>query len=150
MTPENSAPDGSPPSPRQLWLHIRTPTGLLHSGAVNRIRAEDLDGWFGILPGRPDIVSALPPGLLVFEDDDGEAFVANGGGTLDLRHGRCRTALRSAVLSRTPEGIGQAIVAQREATEKRSRAQHSVLDQLLAEALRRALEADPRLAEQGR
>ena len=68
------------------WLLVRSPEGLVFDGPVKAIRAEDEDGWFGVLPGRTDIVAVLPPGLLLFEDEAGDEFV-DSGGLLELAGG---------------------------------------------------------------
>ena len=50
---------------------------------VLRIVAESTEGSFGLLPNRLDCVTALVPGILVFETEaDGEVFVAVDEGIL--------------------------------------------------------------------
>jgi len=51
--------------------------------AVRRIVAETNDGYYGFLPHRRDCVTALTPGILVYDsEDDGEVFVAVDQGIL--------------------------------------------------------------------
>ena len=79
------------------------------AGEVASVVAEDRDGWFGIRPGRADLVALLPAGLLVFRDpgpEGAEGFVALSGGVLDLAGSRCRVLAGDAVLSRSLEDIG--------------------------------------------
>ncbi|MCA9623430.1 MAG: hypothetical protein KC731_30625 [Myxococcales bacterium] len=121
----------------RLHLEIRTPRGLLVDGPIRRLAAEDLDGWFGILPGRTDVVAALPAGLLVFEDEDGEAFLALAGGLLDLRAGDCRVMAREAVLSRDLDAISEAVDAHIDERRRRGGRQRDVMADLAREALRR-------------
>ncbi|POZ51388.1 F0F1 ATP synthase subunit epsilon [Methylovulum psychrotolerans] len=52
------------------------------TGGVSRIVAETHQGSFGLLPHRLDCVAALPPGILVYETDAGEAFLAVDEGVL--------------------------------------------------------------------
>lgn len=52
------------------------------TGGVSRIVAETHQGSFGLLPHRLDCVAALPPGILVYETDVGEAFLAVDEGVL--------------------------------------------------------------------
>lgn len=122
----------------ELQLQIRTPGGLLYSGQVEAISAEDLDGWFGIRRGRPDLMAVLPPGLLSFRDADGEGFVANDGGVLDLHRGCCRVALRSALLARNVDELAPLLQRSRQQLQLRARAREQVVDRLLDEAMRRA------------
>lgn len=137
----------SPETPREvvggLSLEIRTPNGVLYAGPISRLRAEDLSGWFGLLPGRPDLLSVLRQGLLVFEDEAGEVYVANGGGTLDLRGGRCAVMLRSAVMTRSSDDLAGALAKARAHAQSAKRAQQETLDVLIDEAVRRATEPDP-------
>jgi alternate F1F0 ATPase F1 subunit epsilon len=115
----------------------------MFQGPVHRVRAEDLDGWFGIRPGRRDLVAVLPAGLLLFEDEAGEAFLALAGGLLDLRGDRCRVMAREAVLARQLEEIAGLVEKHARARQQRTAKQRDVFDDLAKEALRR-------LARQGR
>ncbi len=50
---------------------------------VSRIVAENLNGSFGLLPHRLDCVAALPPGILIYENEGaGETYVAVDEGVL--------------------------------------------------------------------
>ena len=123
----------SPP----LSLAIRTPLGLLYEGSVRSIRAEDLDGGFGILPGRRDLAAALPPGLVLFEDAEGDGYVAVSGGVLELTGGACRVMAPEAELARDPTDAAERLVALRAARRERSERRRGVLFDLEREALRR-------------
>lgn len=120
-----------------LTLRVRTPEGLLVDRAVERVIAEDADGWFGIAPGRRDLVAALLPGLLVFRDREGEAFVALGGGLLELRNDECRVLCRDAVVVRSIDQIAERVEALLRSRRARSHIQRGVVAELVREALRR-------------
>lgn len=120
-----------------LHLHLRTPRGLLVDGPIRRLEAEDVDGWFGVRPGRTDLVAALPAGLLVFEDDEGEAFVALAGGLLDLRGDSCRVMAREAVLSRDLDTVAEAVEEHLDERRHRGGRQRDVMTDLAKEAVRR-------------
>lgn len=124
-----------------LTLAVRTPEGLLYEGAVRSIRAEDLDGGFGILPGRRDLAAVLPVGLVLFEDDAGDGFVAVSGGVLELTAGRCRVMAPEAALARDPDDAASALGALRAAREARTARRRGVLADLEREALRRLAHA---------
>lgn len=65
---------------------------------VRRIVAEGPEGRFGMLPGHIDFVSALVPGILLYETEDGsERFVAVNSGTLVKCSDEVRVAVRGAV-----------------------------------------------------
>lgn len=121
----------------RLRLELRTPSGLLVSQDVRSITAEDLDGWFGIAPGRSDLVAVLPPGLLSFRDDEGECFVALAGGLLDLHDGRCRVAAREAVLTRSLDEVADRVEQLLDYRKQRRAVQRQTLTDLIREAERR-------------
>jgi len=134
---------GCPP----LRLAVRTPEGLVFDGTVAAIRAEDLDGGFGILPGRRDLAAVLPPGLVLFTDDDGDGYVAVSGGVLELIGGRCRVVAGEAELARDPEEAARALRSVHESRASRAARHTGVLEDLEREALHRlatALKQDAR------
>ncbi len=50
---------------------------------VTRIVAETREGSFGLLPQRLDCVAALPPGILIYENDaEGEVYLAVDEGVM--------------------------------------------------------------------
>lgn len=124
-----------------LTLQVRSPEGLVFDGPVRALRAEDEDGWFGVLPGRMDVVAVLPPGLLLFEDAAGDGFVALSGGLLELADGRCRVMAREARLSRDVEEAAAALDALLEARRRRAGRRRGVMQDLEREALRRLARA---------
>src|SRR5690606_23422698 len=121
----------------ELFLEIRTPSGRLFHGNVSTIRAEDLDGWFGIRPHRPDLIAALRPGLLIFEDEQGSAFVATSGGMLNLFANHCQVALQTGVLTRSPSELAAHLAKTRDDATARKNRRDEVSKALLAEAVRR-------------
>lgn len=122
---------------RPLSLALRTPAGLLYEGPVQAVVAEDLSGWFGIRPGRADLVAVLAPGLLVLRDEQGEAFAALSGGLLDLRGGLCRVLAREARVSRALPTLADELAAHLRSRRERGAARRVALDDLAREALRR-------------
>jgi alternate F1F0 ATPase F1 subunit epsilon len=121
-----------------LRLRLRTPHGLQLDQPVSSIRAEDQDGWFGIAPGRPDLVAVLPAGLLIFRDADGEGFVALGGGLLHLLRGECRVMCRDAAFTRELGQIADRIEVLVQSRRERLETHRGVLAELARESLRRA------------
>jgi alternate F1F0 ATPase F1 subunit epsilon len=122
---------------RPLLLRVRTPDGLLVDRPVRAVSAEDLDGWFGLAPGRRSMVAALPPGLLVFRDGDGEWFVAHAGGLLDLVGDECRVMTLEAELSDDLERVAGLVEARRASRRTRGQRHRDALHDLAREALRR-------------
>lgn len=81
-----------------MRLEVITPMAVCVDRPVRRIVAEGPDGRFGLLPGHIDFVSALVPGILLYETEDGaERFVAVNSGTLVKCGEEVRVAVRGAV-----------------------------------------------------
>lgn len=81
-----------------MRLEVITPMAVRMDRRVRRIVAEGPDGRFGMWPGHIDFVSALVPGILVYETEDGaERFVAVNAGTLVKCGDAVRVAVRGAV-----------------------------------------------------
>lgn len=121
----------------RLTLQLRTPAGLLADQDVRSIVAEDASGYFGILPGRLDLVAALPASLLRFVDTEGEAFVALSGGLLALRNGVCRVTAREAELTRDLDVVAQQLDAAFALRTQRAETRRGALFDLEREAMQR-------------
>ncbi|SDJ38275.1 F0F1 ATP synthase subunit epsilon [Lutimaribacter saemankumensis] len=81
-----------------MRLEVITPMAVCVDRPVRRIVAEGPDGCFGLLPGHIDFVSALVPGILLYEtEDSAERFVAVNSGTLVKCGAEVRVAVRGAV-----------------------------------------------------
>lgn len=120
-----------------LTLQVRTPDGLLVDQAVRAVVAEDRDGWFGIRPGRTDMVASLPPGLTIFRDDSAERYIASSGGLLELSGGVCRVMLRDAELCDDLDEVSDRLAEARQRRKQRSETYRGVFEELEREALRR-------------
>ncbi|MBK6515279.1 MAG: F0F1 ATP synthase subunit epsilon [Polyangiaceae bacterium] len=120
-----------------LRLALRSSSGLLFDGPVEAISAEDQSGWFGVLPGREDLIAVLPPGLLMFRDEQGEAFVALAGGLLDLRRERCRVLARDALVERSLDEVAGRVETLLTLRRQAGARRRSVVDDLAKEAMRR-------------
>lgn len=81
-----------------MRLKVITPLAMEVDRLVRRIVAEGPHGRFGMWPGHIDFVSALVPGILLYETEDGaERFVAINSGTLVKCGDDVRVAVRGAV-----------------------------------------------------
>ena len=86
-----------------MHLKILLPTEILVDQKVNKITAEADDGEFCLLPRHVDYVSAIVPGILTYEDEEGgEQFAAVDRGVLvkagdnvlvSVRRGACGAEL---------------------------------------------------------
>jgi len=88
-----------------LRLTVRTPTGVVHDGPVSAVVAEDHDGWFGVRPGRAELVAILPAGVLTFRDAAGEGFVALAPAVLHHQRETCLVLAAEAAVARRLEAL---------------------------------------------
>lgn len=80
-------------------LRVWTPTEILVTAAVAKVKAEAEDGWFGVLPRHVDFVTSLVPGVLTFESVDGEThYIAIDYGVLVKCGAELSVSTRNAVL----------------------------------------------------
>ena len=72
------------PQPTLMSLKILLPFGIFaEETGVSRIVAETREGSFGLLPHRLDCVTALAPGILIYENEaEGEVYLALDEGVL--------------------------------------------------------------------
>jgi F-type H+-transporting ATPase subunit epsilon len=122
-----------------IHLELRVPSGVVIDRPVRSIRAEDRTGWFGIRPGRADLVAILPSGLLLFDDEEGEWFVALSGGLLHMEGGKCQVAVREAVVSRDLDAVAAEVDRQVRRRRERGTRQREVIEDLVKEAMRRLI-----------
>ena len=99
--------------PTLMHLKILLPFQIYaEDGNVSRIVAESHEGAFGLLPHRLDCVTALVPGILIYENEaEGEVYVAVDEGVL------VKTGLSVLVSVRNAIG-GRDLGALREAVER--------------------------------
>jgi F-type H+-transporting ATPase subunit epsilon len=81
-----------------VQLKVMLPEKILLQAEVRKVVAEAADGSFGILPRHIDMVAALVPGLMSFEDRRGEEeFLAVDGGVLVKQGEQVLVSTRNAV-----------------------------------------------------
>ncbi len=81
-----------------MKLKVFQPVAIFLETGARRIVAEGPAGSFGILPRHVDLATALSPGILGYETDQGrEAFLAVDGGILVKQGDEVLVATRLAV-----------------------------------------------------
>lgn len=55
-----------------MKLKVMVPTHIFLDTRVQKIIAEGANGFFGLLPGHVDFVTALASGILSFQDENGQ------------------------------------------------------------------------------
>jgi F-type H+-transporting ATPase subunit epsilon len=123
----------------KVWL----PAEILFEEEVSRIRAEAHNGWFGLLPHHIDFVTALVPGVLMFDPcDKPREYLAVDHGIL-VKCGpevsvSTRNAVRGTSFAQLKKEVEVQFLAQQE-REKTSRAFEAKLE---ADLVRHLLEME--------
>jgi len=123
-----------------MMLKVLLPTRILMSRKVEKITAEAENGSFTLLPRHVDFVASLNPGLLSYESDGEEKFLAVDEGVLVKAGEEVLVSVRDAV-GGVPLGRVRGIVEERflEMDEKERKAR-SALARFEADFVRRFLE----------
>ena len=128
--------------PNLMHLEVLLPFGVfVDRTGVSRIVAETPEGSFGLLPHRRDCVTALAPGILVYQGEaESETYVAVDEGVL------VKTGLDVLVSVRDAMG-GTDLGQLREAVERdflrldsREREVRSLMDKMESSLIRRLAE----------
>jgi F-type H+-transporting ATPase subunit epsilon len=124
-----------------MRLELVTPLMRALSLPVRRIVAEAPNGAFGMLPRHADFVSALVPGILVYEPEDGaERYAAVNGGTLVKCADEVLVATRNAILGDDLEHLQARVREEFLQIDETERAARSALARLEAGMIRRFAE----------
>lgn len=126
-----------------MTLTVRLPTEILMDEPVSRIRAEAVDGWFGLLPKHIDFVTALVPGILVFQPvGKPDEFLAVDQGILVKCGPQVSVSTRNAVRGTDIGQLKREVEArfrERQELDRKARAMEAKLE---ADLVRRLLEAE--------
>ena len=101
-----------------LHLTIATPGSLLvDTGDVGSLRAEDMSGAFGVLPGHADLLTVLPPSVVGWtKRGEAQRFCAVSGGVLTVSSGdRVSIACRRGTVGDDLAALEAAVATQRSA-----------------------------------
>jgi len=110
-----------------------------HEG-VGRIVAETPEGSFGILPRRLDCVAVLTPGVLAWERDGHEAWMAVDEGLLIKTGDTVTVSVRHAVAGEDLADLRDLVEREYLTLDEHEREVRSVLDKLEIGLMRRLVE----------
>ena len=126
-----------------MKLNVWLPSELLLEEEVVRIKAQADNGSFGMLPRHIDFVTALAPGVLVFQrPGKPEEYLAIDHGILVKCGPEVRVSTRNAVRGESLEQLRAEVekqFQQREELEKQARALEAKLE---TDLVRRLLEQE--------
>lgn len=116
-----------------MRLKVFLPMRILLDQEVTKIVAEAENGSFCLLPRHIDFVAALARGIVSFESDTGEEFLAVDGGILVKQASEVRISTRKAVRSKDLHEMKQIIKQEFEVLDEREKKIRSVLAKLEAD-----------------
>lgn len=124
-----------------VWL----PSEMLLEEEVDRIKAEAVDGWFGMLPKHIDFVTALVPGVMTFQPcGKPEEYLAVDHGILVKCGPNVSLSTRNAVRGTNLEYLKTAVEEQFRLREEREKAARAYEAKLEADLVRHLMEAERR------
>jgi F-type H+-transporting ATPase subunit epsilon len=125
-----------------MKLKIMLPTRVLIDQDVNKVVAEAQNGSFCILPKHIDFVSALVPGILLFESNNEEEFLAIDEGILVKWGSDVLVSTRNAVRSKDLGQLKQTVEEEFRILDDREKKSRSVIARLEADFAKRILELE--------
>ena len=124
-----------------MRLKVLLPTRVLFDGEVRKVIAEGLNGSFGMLPRHIDFVSALAPGVLVYESEDGvERYLGTDEGILVKCGAEVTVSTRNAISGDDLRTLRDLVRERYVELDERERAARSALARLEVGVVRRFLE----------
>ncbi len=128
-----------------MQLRILLPTKVLVDEKASKVIAEAQDGSFCLLPAHIDFVAALVPGLLSFEDENGEeVYLAVDEGILVKEGQIVWVSARNAVKGKELGQLRQTIEDTFRVLDDREKTARSAMAKIEAGFVRRFLEIQRR------
>lgn len=122
-------------------LKVLLPSQVLMDEKVNKIIAEGGEGYFGLLPGHIDFMTALVPGLLMIYLESGhEELLAVDQGILVKRGQDVWISTRNAIRNADLGSAKNLIEEQFKTLDERERMARSATAKLEADIIRRFME----------
>lgn len=125
-----------------MRLRVFLPVNVLIDKEVTKVTAEAENGSFCILPKHIDFVAALTSGILSFESNREEEFLAVDEGILVKWGVDVMVSTRNAVRSKDLGTLRQTVKEQFRMLNEREKRTRSVLAKLEADFARRILELE--------
>lgn len=121
-------------------LKILLPAEILLEHEVTKINAEAENGYFCLLQHHVDFVAALIPGVLSYESNGVDHFIAVDGGTLVKRGQEVLVSTRNAVRGPELGKLKQVVEEQFEELDEKEKKARTAAAKLEVDLLRRFLE----------
>jgi F-type H+-transporting ATPase subunit epsilon len=121
-------------------LKILLPAEILLDREVTKINAEAENGYFCLLPQHVDFTAALVPGVLSYESQGQDHFLAVDGGTLVKRGQEVLVSIRNAVRGPELGKLKEVVEEQFEELDEKEKKARTAAAKLEVDLLRRFLE----------
>ncbi|KQC15799.1 MAG: F0F1 ATP synthase subunit epsilon [Methanothrix sp.] len=116
-----------------MRLKVLLPTTVFVDEEVAKVVAEAENGSFCILPKHIDFVAALVPGILSFESDQGEEFLATDEGILVKCASQVVVSTRKAMRSRDLGMLKRTVREEFRSLDEREKKTRTILAKLEAD-----------------
>jgi len=123
-------------------LKVFLPDKIFLDVEVNKINAEAEDGAFTILPRHVDWVASLVPGILSYQIDDKESFLALDEGVLVKCGAEVMVSVRNAISGENLGNLRQAVEEKFHELDEREKKARSILARFEADFIRRFIEVE--------
>jgi F-type H+-transporting ATPase subunit epsilon len=123
-------------------LKVLLPTRIFLEEKASQISGEALNGSFTILPRHVDFVTVLQPGLLYFESEEKEVFLAVDIGVLLKAGQEVLVSVRNAVRAKSLEDVRRKVEQRYQELNEKEKKSRSVLAKFESDFIRRFLELE--------
>ncbi|MFW6136514.1 MAG: F0F1 ATP synthase subunit epsilon [Candidatus Aminicenantaceae bacterium] len=125
-----------------MKIKVLLPTHVFMEEETGKISGEALNGSFTILPRHVDFVTALQAGLLFFEGEKGETFLAVDKGVLLKAGDEVLVSVRSAAKAENLEDVRRKVEERYRELNEKEKKSRSVLAGFESDFVRRFLELE--------
>ncbi|HUS75155.1 MAG TPA: F0F1 ATP synthase subunit epsilon [Methanothrix sp.] len=116
-----------------MKLKVILPMRIFLDQEVTKVTAEAANGSFCLLPKHIDFVAALVPGIISFESEKGEEYLAVDEGVLVKRASEVMVSTRRAVRSKDLGEMLQIVKQEFRILDEREKKTRSILAKLEAD-----------------
>jgi F-type H+-transporting ATPase subunit epsilon len=113
---------------------------FVEKAGVKRIVAQTLQGSFGLWPHRLDCTAALAPGILTFETEEGEVYLAIDQGVLVKAGMDVLVSVRNAIAGTDLDKLHEAVKREFLNVDEQEKNVRSVLAKMESGLIRRMME----------
>jgi len=123
-------------------LKVLLPDKIFLDVEVDKINAEAENGAFTLLPRHVDWVASLVPGILSYQSDDKESFLALDEGVLVKCGSEVLVSVRNAIAGENLGNLRQTVEEKFQELDEREKKARSILARFEADFIRRFIEVE--------